>query len=40
MIQEQETDQEVSVTPAFARANALDGDFGDVDMSDEEVSFR
>ena len=39
-IEEQEQDEEVSVTPAFAKANALDDDFGDVDITDEEASFR
>jgi superfamily II DNA or RNA helicase len=39
-IQDQESDEEVSVTPEFAKANALDNDFGDDDIADEEVSRR
>ncbi len=38
-IQDQESG-EVSVTPAFAKANALDDDFGDVNITDEEASRR
>ncbi len=39
-IQDQESGEDVSVTPAFAKANALDDDFGDVDITDEEASRR
>jgi superfamily II DNA or RNA helicase len=39
-IQDQEAGEDVSVTPALAKANALDDDFGDDDITDEEASRR